>query len=383
MHKQLKIFLLLLIQTSLFPVADLFAQTISYRPVYRSATVRQVGDSVDVSFELFVPKRALKRNYSMTIRPQLSIGNKQVSLPIVKVYTRHSHLLERKDNLFNKKAEQSPQALSYIASGTPLNYRYRLAYESWMDNAIQLTSRSTIKGCCKQTEEPLAILTTDVSFHTRKLDEAAAIVAPIVVPTVSSPVVAPNPVEILKEQYSAISDISAYKAGKVIREGSILVYFDKGSSFIDLKHPANTAPLALLREIASIGDTNGAVVLKKVIITGFASIEGFYDTNLALSECRAESLRHYISNYTTLDGTILDMSFQGEDWEGLYAMVQASDMPYKQEILDIINRVPIFSGREKQLMDLAGGVPYLYMKSHFFPSFRKAGYVHFYYETKE
>ena len=382
MRKQLNIFLFLFIQSS-FSVAELFAQTISYRPVYRSATVRQVGDSVDVSFELFVPKDALKRNYSMTIRPQLSSGNKQVSLPMVKVYTRHSHLLERKDNLFNKKADKFPHALSYIASGTPLNYRCRLAYESWMDNTIQLTSCSTIKGCCKQIEEPLAILTADVSFQTRKLDEAAAIIAPIVVPTVSTPVIAPNPVEILKEQYSAISDISAYEAGKVIREGSILVYFDKGSSIIDFKNPANTASLALLREIASIGDTNGAVILKKVIITGFSSIEGSYDTNLALSERRAESLRHYISNYTTIDGSILDMGFQGEDWEGLYAMVQASDMLQKQEVLDIINSVPIFSGREKQLMDLAGGVPYLYMKSHFFPSFRKAGYVHFYYEAKE
>ena len=382
MYKQLNVFLLLLIQSSLFSVADLFAQTISYRPVYRSATVRQVGDSVDVSFELFVPKAALKRNYSMTIRPQLSSGNKQISLSIVKVYTRHSHLLERRDHLFNKKAEQSPHSLFYIASGIPLSYCYRLAYESWMDNTIQLTSRSTIKGCCKQIEEPLVILTTAVSFQSRKLEEAA-IIAPIVVPTVSTPVIAPTPVEMLKEKYSAISNISAYEVGKVIREGSILVYFDKGSSFIDFKNPANTASLALLREIASIGDTNASVILKKVIITGFSSIEGSYDTNLALSERRAEALRHYISNYTTIDGSIVEMGFQGEDWEGLYAMVQASDMFQKQEVLDIINSVPIFSGREKQLMDLAGGVPYRYMKSYFFPSFRKAGYVHFYYETKE
>ena len=374
MRKQLNIFLFIFIQSSLFSVAYLSAQTISYR----SATIRQIGDSVDVSFDLFVPKGALKRNYSMTIRPQLSSGNEQVSLPMVKVYTRYSHLLERKDSLFNKKTKESTIILSHIASSTPMKYQCRLVCEPWMDDEILLASRSTIIGCCKQTEEPLVVLTPGVSFQSRKLEEV-----PVVVPIVSTPVIVPTPVDVLKERYAAISDISEYEAGKITRQGSILIYFDQGSSRIDFKNPANIQSLALLREIVSIGDTNAAVTLKKVIVSGFASIEGSYDINIAVSKHRAEALCHYISNLTTLDSDILDMSFQGEDWEGLYTMVEGSDMPHKQAVLNIINTVPIFSGREKQLIDLAGGVPYRYMKSHFFPSFRKAGYVHFYYETNE
>ena len=377
MCKQLTIFFLLLVQSSLFLPVELAAQKISYRPVYRLVDIEQVGDSVDVSFELFVPKRGLKRNSSMTMRPLLSSGHHEIALPIVKVYTRHSFLLDRKRKLFNKKTVEDLPVMFSVASGTPLNYRHRLAHESWMDSTVSLTNRTTIQGCCNRVEAPISTLLSDFSL-THSSSEADLLVS-ATVPVESIP----TSVEVLQDKYTAVSDISEYVPGKVKREGSIMIYFDQGSSTIDFQNPANMLSLAILREIANISRTNTSVDLKKVKITGSASIEGNYDMNLALSQRRAESLRQYMSHLMNLSSDILEITYKGEDWDGLYTMVQASDMRDKQAVLDIIDNIPYFLGREKALMDLRGGVPYLYMAKYFFPSFRKAGSVHFYYQEKE
>lgn len=57
-------------------------------------------------------------------------------------------------------------------------------------------------------------------------------------------------------------------------------------------------------------------------------------------------------------------------------------MQYKDEVLEIINTVPVMRGREKRLMDLKWGHPYNYMMDHFFPKLRNAGYIRIFYETK-
>lgn len=61
----------------------------------------------------------------------------------------------------------------------------------------------------------------------------------------------------------------------------------------------------------------------------------------------------------------------GEDWEGLRAAVEESDMMYRDAVLTIIDGVDIFKGREKLLMDLAGGVPYKYMLYNLYPPLRR------------
>jgi tetratricopeptide (TPR) repeat protein len=46
-------------------------------------------------------------------------------------------------------------------------------------------------------------------------------------------------------------------------------------------------------------------------------------------------------------------------------------MPCKQEVLSIIDGVGIFNGREKKLMDLAGGDPYRHMLRVLYPPLRR------------
>ncbi len=70
----------------------------------------------------------------------------------------------------------------------------------------------------------------------------------------------------------------------------------------------------------------------------------------------------------------------GVDWEGLAQLVEASDMPYRNEVLDILANTPVWvirdgkvvDGRNRQLQRLAGGRVWWYMYEHFFPELRSS-----------
>ena len=65
------------------------------------------------------------------------------------------------------------------------------------------------------------------------------------------------------------------------------------------------------------------------------------------------------------------MRYIGEDWEKLRELVDASNLPEREEVLQIIDQVDIFKGREKLLMDLNGGITYRTMLKDFFPLLRR------------
>lgn len=69
--------------------------------------------------------------------------------------------------------------------------------------------------------------------------------------------------------------------------------------------------------------------------------------------------------------------FGGENWDGLKECVEASQMPYRKEVLEVIESTPgessnITANRKRTLMNLKGGEPYRYIVREFCPSLRKA-----------
>ena len=56
-----------------------------------------------------------------------------------------------------------------------------------------------------------------------------------------------------------------------------------------------------------------------------------------------------------------------ENWKRLRAMVETSTMPYKSEVLALIDTLPDAVERIRQLQELGDGQPYIYMTEVFFP----------------
>lgn len=125
---------------------------------------------------------------------------------------------------------------------------------------------------------------------------------------------------------------------------------------------------------SSLKDT--LVYVRRITLTGYCSIEGSYAQNEQLARDRANGFRNHLNfEYALAKRYPVEVRYVGEDWDKLRELTDASTLPEREEVLEIIDNVDIFKGREKKLMDLNGGVPYNTMLKEFFPLLRRVEIV--------
>lgn len=162
----------------------------------------------------------------------------------------------------------------------------------------------------------------------------------------------------------------------------VKIYFRQGYSTLQPAFRGNGIRLnEFMRRVSEMhGDSTAR--LNSIDIVAYASPEGPYTLNRKLARKRAENISTYLrGNMPFLSGSLFNVQPKGIDWNGLAAMVEASDMRYRSEVLNILRNVPettyrngkLVDSRLKRLMDLRGGRPYNYMLEHFFPELRAAG----------
>lgn len=167
---------------------------------------------------------------------------------------------------------------------------------------------------------------------------------------------------------------------RVIKEGttSLNCYFSypQGGWQIQKAYGNNAFELDKLDKFirSSLADT--LIYVRKVTLTGYCSIEGSYTMNEKLAHDRANGFRNYLNfEYGLSVRYPVEVRYVGEDWDKLRELVDASTLPEREEVLMIIDRIDIFKGREKKLMDLNGGVPYNRMMEELFPWLRRVEIV--------
>lgn len=112
--------------------------------------------------------------------------------------------------------------------------------------------------------------------------------------------------------------------------------------------------------------------IRRIQLTGYCSVEGYYATNEKLARDRAAGFYRYIhSSYPALSHYPIDVAWVAEDWSGLYGLVKESKMNEWEEVLEIIRKIPIFDGRESLLMKLNGGRAYREMELTMFHKLRR------------
>lgn len=123
--------------------------------------------------------------------------------------------------------------------------------------------------------------------------------------------------------------------------------------------------------------------ISKIHIISGASPEGSWALNQRLSTNRAKCVQNVLKQYIDLPDSVIVVDSRGVNWQGLYELVEAGDMQYKDEVLDIIANTPEldqsrgynYELRKKTLEKLHGGAPYRYMYANYFPPLRSF-YLH-------
>lgn len=147
----------------------------------------------------------------------------------------------------------------------------------------------------------------------------------------------------------------------------VKVYFRQGYSRLQPAFRDNGIRLDEFMRRVSAMHRDSTARLNSIDIVAYASPEGPYILNRKLARKRAENISAYLrGNMPFLSGSLFNVQPKGIDWDGLAAMVGASDMRYRSEVLNILRNVPettyrngrLVDSRLKRLMDLRGGRPY-------------------------
>lgn len=160
---------------------------------------------------------------------------------------------------------------------------------------------------------------------------------------------------------------------------TLQVYFRQGYSTWEPNFKGNGERMEKFVERVKdiMGDTTLYQISKIHIIAG-CSPEGTWKLNQRLSRKRADRIRGVLKGYVDLPDSVIVEESRGIDWEGLYEMVEASDMARRDEVLDIIKNTPELEKhgrnyvevRKRKLVWLDNSRPWNYMYRTFFPKLR-------------
>lgn len=338
--------------------------------------VRLENDSVQV--RLVLKAFGLASDYRMDLTPVIFRGAEESPLPAVRIAGSRNRRSQERKELFGWGA--SRDGLLTVPAADTLFYEASLPYEPWMEHA-SLRIDNRLGGCCGSALLSPALAAADLALAPPEPETPQA-EEPVVVP---QPAVILSPTEQLALEEGFVRPDYRYEADKQAANyyrdpDALRVFFRQGRIAIDTAYMDNASTLHRLDRALRVMTADSTIRITRLVVAGYASIEGSLKRNTYLAGKRADIL----SDYAVARGVpaqSIEMVNMAEGWDELRDMVANSEnVPYREEILRIIDTVPVLEGRERQLMVLHGGVPYRWMLKHFFPRQRNAGYVKIYFE---
>ena len=163
---------------------------------------------------------------------------------------------------------------------------------------------------------------------------------------------------------------------KEIRD-SVTLYFRQGEGNYDPGYKGNGKRLeGLLERIALLQRDTFTVVRVKHV--GSASPEGSFARNEALNQQRVTAVTAYLHGRVIFPDSLVTVEYRGEGWEQLAAMARATAVPFKGEVVKLLDSIAatgskdaLAAGRnERALRALRDGIPWEYLSRHLFPRLR-------------
>ena len=316
----------------------------------------QAGDSLYLDMMVYMSNINLGRRESIALTPVIKTEYTQTELPEILVAGKNRYKAFKRISKMHAKKIHVPYKVFAAEKNSDKSIRYTavIPYETWMEPA-ELLLREDLWSCC----EGIRMVGMDM-------------IAPEI--TFANPKHAAVPVPYNPNMAASFIVPAAAAVKNRTEEGVIVIGFPVNVTQIRPAYMDNTAELAKMTDLINRIKNDGNLKITNINIIGYASPEGTYETNQNLSMQRAGAIKKYIDEFYAFDQRICTVGWGGENWDGLRTMVEQSDMRYKNEVLDIINNIGIFEGRELKLMLLKGGEPYKYMLSAMFPKLRYARY---------
>ena len=347
-------FIVLVLAALCLNTEEAFAQNRSYSGDIGIEPVRleQSGGFLYIDMNFILKDVKVRTAHGVDFIPQLVAPANTYNLPKVSVKGKDEYLAyERRLSLMSAK-EKRKHVAPYLVkksnkrTNDTIRYRYVLPYESWMADAKLNVQRDEC-GCGESTLMSVQPVIDQVTLE--------RILSPYIV----------NP------HFAYVEPkVEVVKSREI--QAECFLDFEVNKINIRPEYMNNPRELAKIRVMIDDLKLDPSIKVNRLDIIGYASPEGTLATNKRLSEGRAMALRDYLASRYDFPRNQYHIIFGGENWDGLIDALETLDMDYKNEVLDIIQDIPIEKGRETKLMQLRGGVPYRYLLKNVFPSLRVA-----------
>lgn len=339
-----------------------------------SASVRRLGDSVQVDFKMTIPPRTVGSDYVQRFTPVIKNGSDSVALDEIEIVGKRMQKIRRREEvLTGKKYETAPYQ---TVNGSEVQYEVTLPYEAWMGKSpVALDLLCEREGCCKVIPMPGLAVCSDVRLRPPY--------TPVVVPVAVQPSVA----ERLAQSEGVLFPATAYEpyseSMQVWRDkGALKVYFPLDGAELNRDYRDNGATLDKIVDILKQIYADDRSAVDKILIVGFASPEGPTRRNERLAGARAQVLKEYVNQYLTLPDSLYEVANGGEAWGELRDMLGASSLEDRDKMLHIIDNTPDLGRREWLLRQLNGGKSFGKLLQSVFSEQRNSGYMRVYYTAE-
>ena len=290
------------------------------------------------------PELKVAANQASTFTPILKTSTYNKILPAVVVYGHRRQVVNERNHFKPQNAYTT--ILRKNNNEQKVNYLVQLPYEAWMQQA-DLNLDLDVKGCCRIIEEELT-----ETIYRLNIEPAN--------PKPHIAYITPKP-ELIKHRSSV---------------GKAFLDFPVNQTVINPDYRKNNDELAKIRATIDTIRNDQNTSITSIMIEGFASPEGSYESNANLAAQRTKALMTYVRNYYHFDEKLLKMQSTPEDWAGFRSFIEQSEFTQKYDILNIMDsNEPNYDIKEKQIAKLVGPEIYRTILNECYPKLRHSDYT--------
>lgn len=153
---------------------------------------------------------------------------------------------------------------------------------------------------------------------------------------------------------------------------SCFVTYPVGSVQVVENFNDNASELSKLDRFMNYALTDAQVRVNRIFLTGYSSPDGDLRWNGRLADKRVRGFLDYMNGKYSLFGRYsVRLNSTEVDWAGLRRQVAASDYPWREKVLDVIDHTNSTDWRIKQLLAMKGGRVYRTLYKDYFPRLRR------------
>lgn len=293
---------MILLAFALLPMASA-AQTRFDSITVNDASINRNEDFMTASMDFDLTEFGVTSNRAILLTPYIVNGDRQQALPSLGFYGRDRWFYYvRNDAVMVEGSAET----SYRAADIPeyLPYLANTPFEDWMTGSDLMLEKRTY-GCCGE------LLNTEWC----RLGRYA----------------------VYQPSFLYISPAVEQRKARAL-EGNAFVDYPVSQTVIYPEYHNNVEELAKIRATIDSVRLDPDVTVTSIFIKGFASPESPYDNNTRLAKGRTESIRQYVLDLYDLPADVIKTDYEPENWEGLREYLVKSDLPYKNQIIALIDK---------------------------------------------